>query len=200
MMNRKKLYEKTVNILLDAYNSGKLMHGDCTACAVGNICGNNRLWSYLFVTTSTKQYKEKPGFIRLRDPKGEVIEIKNEELPKYVNSGFSFGNVFYVTDNDYYTVVPASLSYIEKKQKGLELIESTGYTLDELARIEFAFENSIRNTQEGYEHYTDEDPKKGQFIGLTAVLNVLAEIHATPEKSTKANQEKLEKVYAHISI
>lgn len=194
-MNRKKLYEKTVNTLLDAYNSGKLSHGDCTACAVGNICGNNRLWSYLFVTTSTKQYREKPGFIRLKSPTGDIVEIKNEELPKYVNSGFSFDGVVYDFGINYYDVVPASLSYIEKKQKGLELIESTGYTMDELAKIEFVFENSIRETEKGYEHYTDEDPKKGQLIGLTAVLNVLADIHAVQESVTKVNQQKLEKIY-----
>lgn len=198
-MNRKKLYEKTVNILLDAYNGGKLMHGDCTACAVGNICGNNSRWAYLFVTTPTKQYREKPGFIRLQSPKGEIIEIKNEELPNYVNSGFSFVFVFFDYVNYCYGVVPASLKYAERKQEGIELIESTGYTMDELAKIEFAFENSIRDSTEGYVHYTDKDPKKGQFIGLTAVLNILAEIHATPEKQNKISQDKLEKVFMQVS-
>lgn len=57
-MNRVQLFEKTVNLLLDAYNSGKLEHGSCYACAVGNICRipakevgiSNSDWSKLFFT------------------------------------------------------------------------------------------------------------------------------------------------------
>lgn len=37
-MNREELYYKTVDVLLDAYNSGELFSQSCEACAVGNIC------------------------------------------------------------------------------------------------------------------------------------------------------------------
>lgn len=37
----KEVYQKSVDILLDAYNAGNLFHGKCDACAVGNILGGN---------------------------------------------------------------------------------------------------------------------------------------------------------------
>ena len=55
-MNRKDLYNKTVNLLLDAYNQEKLRHNVCTACAVGNICNGDDDWSYVFYTVNEKDY------------------------------------------------------------------------------------------------------------------------------------------------
>jgi hypothetical protein len=58
MGNRMKLYQKTVDVLLDAYNNNTLEHGNCSACAVGNICKEaadetrikNSAWKCLFRT------------------------------------------------------------------------------------------------------------------------------------------------------
>ena len=52
-MNREKLYYKTVDVLLDAYNANELNRWECEACAVGNICKeaskitgiNNAYWA-----------------------------------------------------------------------------------------------------------------------------------------------------------
>ena len=49
-MNRPELYQKTVDLLLDAYNNNDLEHGDCSACAVGNICKGNTGWTFYFYT------------------------------------------------------------------------------------------------------------------------------------------------------
>lgn len=38
-MNREETYYESVDILLDAYNNRTLRHGDCGACAVGNLLG-----------------------------------------------------------------------------------------------------------------------------------------------------------------
>lgn len=44
-MNRPELYNKTVDILVQAYMNDTLQHGNCHACAVGNLvaanCGYN---------------------------------------------------------------------------------------------------------------------------------------------------------------
>ena len=37
-------FEIITDVLLDAYNENKLFHGDCSACAVGNICKGNDDW------------------------------------------------------------------------------------------------------------------------------------------------------------
>ena len=161
-MNRKELYQKTVDLLLDAYNDGKLEHGLCTRCAVGNICGGREDWAYDFATIS-KDVQEKTTVLFLRS-----------ELDA--------------------------------------LYEKVGYSMDELAKIEFAFENSIYNTEReskiydkrtvnfGYEEadynyyywaYTN-NKKKGQFIGLCAVLDVLKEIHEAPIKEVTENKIRLE--------
>ncbi len=40
-MKNKSLYDKTVSILVDAYMNDTLQHGNCFACAVGNIVAAN---------------------------------------------------------------------------------------------------------------------------------------------------------------
>lgn len=49
-MNREKLYNKTTNILFDAYFQNKLLHGVCHACVVGNLCGGKNDWARVFST------------------------------------------------------------------------------------------------------------------------------------------------------
>lgn len=196
-MNRPELYQKTVDLLLDAYNSGKLEHGDCKACAVGNICGGNDNWARLFMTSSGTQHVSKLDKIKVYKSGIGTIEIPNEQAEEYSEKGFVYGDSGYDGDDvDGFSVSPRN--FVAKKMEAVKLIESTGYTMEELMKIEFAFEISIDNTEEGRNHYIYEDNKKGQFIGLTAVLNVLAEIHAAPETEKTSNQEKLEKVYASL--
>lgn len=40
-MKNKELFERTINILVDAYQKDTLIHGNCYACAVGNIVAAN---------------------------------------------------------------------------------------------------------------------------------------------------------------
>lgn len=40
-MNRPDIYKKSVQILYDAYFNDTLIHGECTACAVGNLVASN---------------------------------------------------------------------------------------------------------------------------------------------------------------
>lgn len=75
-------------------------------------------------------------------------------------------------------------------EKALKLISKTGYTVEELAAIEYAFESSIADD---YERYTTRDKVKGQYIGLCAVLEVLKEIHEKEEIAEE--QKQLDSIY-----
>lgn len=74
-MKNPELFHKTVGILVNAYLNDTLVHGDCFACAVGNICAgngipkgnaqsnwlldenklNNALWGIAFKTCNGRQ-------------------------------------------------------------------------------------------------------------------------------------------------
>ena len=69
-MIKPELYKKTVDILYQAYFNDELEHGNCAACAVGNICAgngiprhhpdlrqeiNNASWRFKFMTRLGQQ-------------------------------------------------------------------------------------------------------------------------------------------------
>lgn len=72
----------------------------------------------------------------------------------------------------------------EYREKATKLCEATGYTVDELARIEFAFESAPTGR-------TNED---WMFSGLEAVLEVLKDIHDVP---VETNEEAFERFKTH---
>lgn len=129
----KETYLRSVDVLLDAYNSGTLFHGHCAHCAVGNLLDSS-IWSAEFFTTSDG--------------------VQN-----------------------IYTYIP-KLSY---------LYEEAGFTREELMKIEFAFESSISHN---YMHFKLREPKQGQYLGLCAVLKVMAEMVEEP-----VNPEKMSNLH-----
>lgn len=130
-MKNEALYHKTVDILYQAYFNDKLMHGNCYACAVGNICGGNHQWRYLFFTHV----------------------LGNENVIN--NAGRSL------------CMSPDVICIAETRKAAFDLIASTGYTPNELAEVEYAFESSDKgNSNEDW-----------MFNGLVAVLEVLKQIH-----------------------
>ena len=66
--------------------------------------------------------------------------------------------------------------------KAKEQIDSTGYTLSELAKIEFAFETAEPGAS----------PEDRMFNGLSAVLDTLKEIHQISD-----NSEEMQRFRAH---
>lgn len=155
-MNRSELYYKTVDVLIDAYNNGELEHGNCDACAVGNICKeaslktgiDNREWIWVFCT----------GF---DEEEGEYIQNRLCTLPQ-----------------------------------AFQLIEATGYTVEELAQIEWVFETAIPVDKRYYYSYIK--IKQGQYMGLCAVLNKLKEIHSIDEPVN--SQQKLNEVAKQFNV
>ena len=148
-------FENAVRKLYDAYHEGKLHKGNCTACAVGNICNNQGDWKTVFVTGTDSGHQT-------INPQGYV--------PNYLtDSGLLF--------------------------EPQRVIDETGYTWEELARVESAFETNTYLAKNfnggGYRNYRSdkfidkldslkpefqEKLKDDQYDGLCAVIEVLCDI------------------------
>lgn len=80
MQNRIELYKQTEEVLYTAYFDDTLKHGDCTACAVGNICVaasnrtgvDNHAWNVLFMTDSDRMVQTEFKVDAYADEKGVV--------------------------------------------------------------------------------------------------------------------------------
>lgn len=136
-MTHTEKFQDTISILVKAYMNDTLKHMDCSACAVGNICGSLK-WRYIFCTNtdSTFGIVLDQSFAQKDEPLG-CLSQQNKLL--------------------YY-------------REGLEAIEKTGYTVNELARVENAFESAE------WKEMTEDD-EVWMFNGLMAVVEVLADIH-----------------------
>lgn len=132
-------FENSVNVLVKAYFDGTLEHGNCHACAVGNLvtqaCGFT--------------YKKAYG----------------------VGVGLMGCNILWSHRDSYYEPDDSKLSWYavvkvgKKSLEGLRQVEAVGYSIDELKRIEEAFES------------VDWLSNDRMFDGLMAVVDVLADIH-----------------------
>jgi hypothetical protein len=168
-MKNEKLYKETVDIILDAYNERKLEHGDPCACFIGNIVA--------------KRYAVKPAIPILRES-GATPEYSYSP-DWYTASCFKYR----------YGTLANFMGVKLDEEEGEKQIEATGYTLQEVAEMEKAFEDA-ECIEEGY--VDDGEGKNiGQLEGMKAALKVLAKIHETmPEESLTRLQEIHEKVYA----
>lgn len=139
-------FNHTINILARAYLNNTLRRGDCSACAVGNILGTHK-WSSLFITYNFGEGEGKrqiialPGFALMNLAINHIIQVPIWKLPEQVAKG------------------------IEEVRKAI--IES-GYTIEELARVENAFELAPEGNNRD----------EAMFNGLMAVVDVLADIHS----------------------
>lgn len=131
---------------------GKLKHGNCTACAVGNICGGNPSWSLRFMTNIFAESQRPETIIS-----GIIDRALGRPLPCEVE---------FLSENEELAV----FGYVDK------VISDTGYTQKELAKIEWTFEMSIAS-----DYANLSKTPEGQYIGLCAVLDVLHEIHDVKE-------------------
>lgn len=140
IMLKPELYQRTVDILVKAYFEDTLRHGDCSACAVGNLV--------------------------------------NYGKPKET---WEWASVFY-TGGMGQELFPCN--YIGKAK---DEIDSTGYTWQELAKIEYAFETAPKGIS------NDE----WMFNGLMAVIDVLDQIHEnTDTQVTATTKQRFQKTHA----
>lgn len=149
-MNHLATFDNTVGILVKAYLEGTLLKGHCYACAVGNIC-------------AAALGKQVVGVVRSEN--SDAIDANWSGSGHYAMWRYVFMTRFGKQDcnEDAYE----SLA----KQE----IDATGYTWQQLARIEYAFETAGKGFNEAAE-----------FAGLMAVVDVLADIHGVDLTTTTA--------------
>lgn len=140
-------FNETVSILVKAYFDGTLQHGDCHACAVGNIIA------------------AKMGY--------KVVHRNDCWMMKWIKEG---------------DVVPPNwttpVGMYRNKNVDIHTNQtlSTGYTLQQLERIEYAFEFDV--------DWLVFSGKNHLFQSLMSVVNVLADIHGV-DLSVKEESKKL---------
>lgn len=187
-MKKPELYQKTVDILLDAYNKRHLFHGVCSACAVGNIINANtppaERISDLLLTPYTS-YDGETCTLNIPTP---------YILPKWQNIFRTIRSFDDDVESEHIVRNPTSIrikhpELFERNYKpAIEQCERTGYSIDELIRIEHAFETCPTGNSE----------QEFQFNGLVAVLDVLRDIHEVDEDSHTENSEKLKTIYSSM--
>ena len=114
-MKNKELYDRSVNILVDAYMNDELVAQDCNACAVGNlVCAN----------MDYRMHKSYLGKLIWLDKNGNIINPLWSKVHT-VNIGHIIMRTYMV--ENYIGCAKAQ-------------IDSTGYTPEQTSRIEVAFE------------------------------------------------------------
>lgn len=157
-MKNKELFEKTISILVEAYLNGTLVKGNCQACAVGNIVAGNNDWNYITEDLVEEDFHwDCVPHIDMIMGDWDIEEIKYSYAQWY--------NVFGTFSQKPFTKPE---NYIGGAK---EQIDSTGYTWQELAEIEKAFEQSV-----------------DMYSGLMNVVEVLGEIHQVDEKIIEENK------------
>lgn len=167
-MNRPELYQRTVAILYTAYYNDTLSHGDCCACAVGNLVAANLGYSIFAKAHSNK-------FVWV-DSTGQVMPYPANFFVKDSRKGIPMGwGAFVCTTchddgkQDQYVNWEVLQDPLVAKQ-----VSSTGYSPKEVILIERAFESSSY----------DLSSEDRMFDGLCKVLDMLSEIHRVHEQET----------------
>lgn len=101
----------------------------------------------------------------------------SEENPQETFSKLEYSDVWYnITENH---------RFVTNKEKGLELISKTGYSIKEITTIEKAFESNTKIFGSKYFCYSKSDIMEDQYKGLMAVVKVLCNIEGLESKEYK---------------
>lgn len=143
--------QNAIDIFLDAINKGTLAKGTCVACAVGNLVASG-MGAKIYIN----------GFDEANIP------VFNCNINNHT------WNVVFMTSLGYqeqnFELLNSKSSYVKEIKK---LMDSTGFTPEELAKIEFAFETNTRIKIYYYNKYSKEAIREDQINGLKAVVEVM---------------------------
>jgi hypothetical protein len=155
-MKNEALYNKTVNILVQAYFNDTLEHSNCFACAIGNIIAANNGFEF---------EKKRPQEVNFT-----IVTIGWKHSTEWYGGSSGFQDNWTCINNPH---------RIPKKLKNE--IDNTGYSFQQLIKIERAFEKASKCGDR-------------MFNGLTAVIDVLDEIHDNKDTAlTTASKQKFNK-------
>ena len=119
-MKNEPLFNRTISILVNAYLNETLIHGECQACAVGNIIANNMGYVPDMFGCGTQWIDKK---------------TKKIIIPQW---SYIFAYGILLTKNP------------ELHLKSMHEIKMSGYSLDELMLIEKSFEDAPKPDKSGY--------------------------------------------------
>jgi len=156
-MNRPNIYKKSVEILHDAYIRDYIGYFSCACGAAGNLIRANMGYKY--------EGDEKSHWWRDKNNS----QVKNSWINTYMFDGTEI-----IFDKSNYV----GLAKVQ--------IDSTGYSLEELATIDTVFDQS----PDDYEEIED-----SIFSGLNAVIDCLKTIHEVEEEVIARDKEKFKKHY-----
>ena len=156
--------QKAIDIFLDSLNSNTLINGTCTACAVGNLiaaeCG-----------------------IKLSVRDGFVTADNYYFMTPYGPVHFATWNNLFITGEFGQTKNDLSSYSLEHQLQIQALIDTTGFTIDELAEIEHTFETVARH--------------QGVIHALEAVVKVMMKFDEVDSSVIKkVFTDKAEAIYA----
>lgn len=176
-MKNPELFVKSVDTLVDAYEKGKLRHLTACNCAVGNLIAYSaKTYNYDSVTGG-----DNTAWVHLMNRIRDKVLVNINEI-----------NDIPVDPED---LKDRSLDELKEDRKrlmdGFKQAELTGYTPNEIERIEAAFEkNEIRSCGIGYPERGSEkhsDPLQG----LLNAVKVLGDIHEIPDETVRCMQDKI---------
>jgi hypothetical protein len=145
--DEKKMFDESISILVQAFLNGTLLHSNCAACAVGNIIAAKIQAKVIVSGKRSDFFSLDAQWIR---GASEIQPIWDE---------------VFCTNGTRQDIDPDAYKGWAKRQ-----IDTTGYSWQELARIEKAFESVPYSIDE----FNSEDH---MYRGLMAVVEVLASIH-----------------------
>lgn len=148
-------FEKAYNALYNAFMNDTLAKGTCIACAVGNIVAD---------AMGAKVYSQQ------RD--SSIVFRCN-------NDNFWWNDLFFTTQCGQRIIKISENNKVKQLRK--KILNLTGYTWRELAKVEKAFEENTEIPFNEYNFYTPEQIMEDQFKGLMAVMDVLIELDEVKE-------------------
>lgn len=157
-MKTTERFNKAIKALVTAFFEETLAKGNCAACAVGNI------------VEEALEFKPCKRIVAFPNYYGHYNE--GEQLEKVVDYPNSKWRHVFCTNNRLSQKMDLS------KYSGLvkDCIDSTGYSVKELALVERSFENATSIFYHDYSHSSKKEIMEDQFNGLMAVVDVLCEI------------------------
>jgi len=138
-----KRIQNAIDIFLDAINNGTLAAGTCTACAVGNL------------VAAGIGYEIDKDF-------NSFVKLKNDTLKVKPNAAWMAA---------FSSSREAIIGYT--KEDGLKNIEATDFTLEEILKIERAFERNTRISYGRYYEFSKKEIRADQIKGLEAIVKVM---------------------------
>ena len=163
-------FKNAYDALYKAFINGTLAKGSCSACAIGNIVSaaqkgtieiiNNEVFS------STRSHFWSKIF---------VTENKSK-APKML---------FFIKDTVEQTINQGKLDDSEIIFLSGELKRLTGYSANELAKVEYVFETASKIHYRQYPKCSERKILNDQFNGLMAVVDVLLELDNMKDEGYK---------------